>query len=161
MKPSSDGDTELAVAYGVIRRADSQGRDSWYVSIRRQGAQVRRSFHCSAWGGRKQALAVACAYRKEVTATLPPMTTHNVCTKLKRNNTSGVSGVYRQVPRRGSAYWVGHLSSKTNPQRRSFPIDTYGEEKAKELAIAFREAALSKREERFLTFGPVAEAITE
>jgi hypothetical protein len=48
-----------------------------------------------ALGGKGKALAAAKAYRNELISQHPPISRREFCTSLRRNNRSGVTGVYR------------------------------------------------------------------
>lgn len=134
-----------------IQRIDKE-HHTWKVSIRRATQLVHRYFTDSVYGGPVQALAAAMAWRDTTVAELTGVDYGLWRRDLNRpNNTSGIVGVYRGVMRskrgkqvRKQAYWCGYWQN-TNGKRssRSFSINKYGEEGAKQLAIRARQEGMA------------------
>ncbi len=135
-----------------IRRVDheSSGTYCWRVTVQRRTRIYVRNFSDTRYGGSRQALEAAHAYRDRLIQAHPPLAMPVYCAILKKNNRSGVSGLTRvdrwevsNGRRRRRLYWeaqwpIGHCKS----QHRRFSITKYGEEGAYLKALAAREAAL-------------------
>ena len=81
------------------------------------------------------------AYREAVIAKIPPRTKREQAARLRRCNTSGLSGVAR-LELTGGAVWRAALTAKVGLKRRSFAVAEYGEAGAERWAIAQRLARL-------------------
>lgn len=128
-----------------ISRIDDDRKHShgWKATIRRASAYIQRIFSDGSNGGREAAYQVAVAWVNEQFKKYPVKSRLDSIQHLRRDNRSGVSGVYR-YPIDGSnppgAHWGAkwRLTPNTLPQNRKFSIARYGEEKAKRLAIQAR-----------------------
>lgn len=124
---------------------------AWRVTFQRCNEIVVKPFSDAIHGGKRKALQAAIAYRDELLRQASP-SAHQawVCTRLRRNNTSGIPGVARYEtvdnPETGRrrAFW---LASWTNEhgvgRKRKFSVSRYGEREARRLAIAERERQLN------------------
>lgn len=65
------------------------------------------------------------------------------------NNKTQIVGVTKRVSKSGNAHWIARWNdSPFNSYRLSFSVNEYGEQKAKELAIAARIEGITQRFER-------------
>ncbi|GGA84881.1 hypothetical protein GCM10011491_10590 [Brucella endophytica] len=124
----------------------------WRVSIQRRGLVVLRNFKDAVYGSSEAALAQARAYRNAVIDILPPMTNREHAVQLRRNNTTGVPGIYR-VEKEAGVFWEAHLHLAEGTKRKLFPATKYGEWEARAMAIAQRQQWLSEWEVEY--FGTV------
>ncbi|MDR0782101.1 MAG: AP2 domain-containing protein [Pseudomonadales bacterium] len=90
------------------------------------------------------ALAMAMAWRDAALRLLPPVTLRELQTRLRSSNTSGVPGVSCERKQGEAKAWCALLETPERRYRESFPIKTYGEQRAKELAIAARQRMLEQ-----------------
>ncbi|MEX1669378.1 AP2/ERF family transcription factor [Zhongshania guokunii] len=142
--------------YGISRIDDDIHRThAWRVSIRRQGKLLVKNFPDKTYGGKRKALAEAKLHRDKIVAEHPPTTRKQFCSTLRRHNNSGIPGVYRYAKRyklkngciKEIWYWEAHWPVGTNSsEKATFSVAVYGERKAKRMAIATREAGVSKLE---------------
>ena len=127
---------------------------TWRVQIRRRGETVMRHFPDQSHSGKRAALQAARAFRDKTLKSVNP-TSYKLWndTRLRKNNTSGVSGVARYAPlvKVGGgwiarpfwqAYWVDEEGTKKS---RKFSVDKYGEASAKRRAIMARRMAIGER----------------
>lgn len=63
---------------------------------------------------------------------------------MQKNNSSGITGVYRSKYKDGKEFWHGFWKENGKNISKAFSIKKYGEEGAKEMAIKARRDALSK-----------------
>ena len=140
--------------YGISRIDDPIYRTyAWRVSLRRQNRLFVKNFTDKQHGGKQRALAAAKAYRDEFVKKHPPTTRQQFCATLRRHNTSGIPGVYRYAKPyvladgevRKLWYWeTTWPTPEGGSTKATFSVKQYGEEKAKQLAIAAREAGVRK-----------------
>lgn len=129
--------------------SDASRTKGWKVSIMRASGVANRLFSDGVHGGSDKAYRAACAWYESILAQLPLATRIGKMAKLRRNNRSGVSGVYRW-PASGEdssgAYWAAQcaITPLQKPVRRKFSIAFYGELQAKELAIKARNEFLQR-----------------
>lgn len=146
--------------YG-IHRVDDDGKrmHCWIVRIERKRRIWNRHFSDGVYGGRTHALRAAQAFRDELLVSHSPMTRAENVAIRRRNNRSGVAGVYRQVDvgiSRGKpverASWVAFWTKSDGKRAiRKFSIGKYGETKAYELAKSVRRRALASMDEPYVT----------
>jgi hypothetical protein len=124
----------------------------WRFQMVRNNKKVSKQFSDSVYGGKRKALQIAIRYRDEILATTDLFEQQiRIRTELRRNNKSGYSGVrrYENGRKPGSksrqVYWSATWTNEDGVKHsRSFSINLYGEEEAKQLAIAERERQLLK-----------------
>lgn len=137
-------------AWYAIHPFHEKGKSPGYlVAIKRQGLVVSRLFTVSAHGSDQAALHAARQWRDRVLALLPPMTYRQMRTLVRRNNTSGIPGVMR-IQKASGTYWIasGAADGKDNI-KKSFNVNTYGEEGAKQKAIDARRQMLQAVQDKF------------
>ena len=135
--------------YGITRHPrDAKISPVYAAAIRRQGLQVNRYFAVSRYGSEEAALKAAQAWRDRVLALLPPMTYRQLCTRVRRNNTSGIPGIYRVVEP-SYVCWKAIVGLEGKAQVRAFSVKKYGEEQARQMAIEARRQMLQSVPDRF------------
>jgi len=120
------------------------------VIVQNKGEICIRMFSDGVYGGKEEALAAAIAYRDLLLSGHSPSEQSLwVRTRLRRNNTSGLPGVGRYERRANpntghrAIYWnAAWLDEYGRNRMRKFSVFRYGEEQAKQLAIAERERQL-------------------
>ncbi len=151
-----------APGYSVVRviTAAPSGRPVhyWLVSLKRQGKEIIRQFFDIAYGGEEYARLMAFAYRDAAMRLFPPWTLRELNDKPRRNNKSGIPGVYPRVKSGIRVGWLATLDTLTERHRKYFTIREHGDERAKELATAAREEMLTKYANRFATWNAEATA---
>lgn len=138
--------------YGVSRIDDDKHfTHAWRVSLRRRGKLLVKNFPDKKYEGRRNALNAALAYRDGLLAEHPPITRKEFAEVRRRNNTSGVTGVYRYAKPYKLAdgrqkeiwYWEAHWPTESgHHQKVSFAVNRYGEDLARQLAIRARMSGL-------------------
>lgn len=145
--------TAIDANYGISRVDDQVNRThAWRVSLRRHGQGHVKNFPDRKCGGRDQALQQARGYRDHIVVQNPPLTRFEFCGIKRANNRSGVSGVCtyakRYTRRDGSIkenwYWEASWpDDRGDSVRKVFPVNKYGDEMAKQLAINARRQGLA------------------
>lgn len=137
-----------------IRRFDLDAKcdHGWVVTLQRKGAIIVKRFSDGVYGGKRNALKAAVAYRDSFLARDKPVD-HQIWirTRLRKNNTSGIPGVGRYEVRDNPnstsvrAFWLASWTDEHGASRkRKFSVAVYGEEEAKLLAIAERNYQLRR-----------------
>jgi hypothetical protein len=131
---------------------------AWVVMIQRRGVVYRKHFSDRRHGGRTRSFAAAQRYRDDIVAKHPPMSLREYSNILKKNNRSGVVGVGRYCAFETRAlpedkrrwFWVAAWSVPGGKRIRvKFSVDKYGEERAFQMALKARRAAIAKLEGSF------------
>jgi hypothetical protein len=148
-----------AAWYAISRTDDRRGGAVYIAAVKRQGLRVSKNFAVSVYGNEKAALKEARCWRDRVLALLPPMTYQRVRTVVRRNNTSGVPGVYRTVKASG-AYWVASSESDKGKKSKSFSVGTHGEEDARQLAIDARHSMLQSVPDKLWLATPASQELS-
>lgn len=135
-----------------IQRIDDSYH-GWKVALRRENKEMHKYFADSVYGGTPKALVAAMAWRDEVEA--KHATVGYAIWRRERvhpTNTTGLVGVYRgiNVKNRGGVelkfyYWQGYWAGVDGKRNsRTFSINKYGEEVAKDLACRARREGLAE-----------------
>tara|TARA_R110001583_G_scaffold45415_6_gene143052 strand:+ start:1372 stop:1866 length:495 start_codon:yes stop_codon:yes gene_type:complete len=143
--------------YGISRIDDEIYRThAWRVSLRRQNSLIVKNFPDKSYGGKGKALIASKAYRDEMIDQYPPTTRQQFCSTPRRHNTSGIPGVYRYAKRyklkdgcvKELWYWEAHWPDKKPGEfgKATFSIQRFGEQRAKQMAIAARETGVQQLE---------------
>jgi hypothetical protein len=140
--------------YGLERRKGN----AWCVWLKRQGHLIYRRFADADFGSSEAAYALARAYRDAVLKVLPPVTNRDIAVRLRKTNTSGISGV-RYVETADGGAWDGTLQTGEILKMKLFKIARYGEAEARARAIAQREEWLAEMPMSFLTLRPYSETV--
>jgi hypothetical protein len=126
-------------------------KGGWVVDFCRKGKLTKKIFTTARHGNIDLALIAAKAWRDTMALTVPALTKAEYCGIIRRSNTSGHPGVYRQTVKKrtkaGVDYvqtlWQARTPDGVLPARKkSFLISRYGEQQAYELAVKAREAFL-------------------
>lgn len=137
-------------AWYAIHPLHEKGKSPAYlVAIKRQGLTVSRLFTASVHDSEQAALQAARQWRDRVLALLPPMTYRQMRTLVRRNNTSGIPGVTR-VQKASGIYWIASGTADGKDKiKKSFNVNTYGEEGAKQKALDARRQMLQAVDGKF------------
>lgn len=127
---------ENAENYGIHREKPKKAKHGtgWRTCIQRRGILVWRNFKDDVYGSSKAALSEARVYRDAIIDALPPMTNKEHAVQLRKNNKTGVAGVFRGE-RSSGPYWEAHIHTAKFTKKKKFPVSQHGEERARELAI--------------------------
>lgn len=145
--------------YGICRVDNDASRShGWQVTIQRRGVIYRRHISDGRHGGKAAALKAAKRYRDDLMQRHPPLEKRHYADILKRNNTSGVTGVVRycapetrrRAPSAQRWYWVASWTLPDGrPRRRKFSVSRLGESQAFQLAVKARRQAMRDMEGDF------------
>jgi 5-methylcytosine-specific restriction endonuclease McrA len=133
-----------------IKRHDYGNTHGYWVRYNREGALFTKLFSDSIYGSAEAALEAAQKWHDELLAAFPLPNRREFAQRARRKSGSGIVGV-----RRGKDYTNGKTYdvwiASWSPQRgvyktKKFSILKHGEEGAKQLAIAAREAGLKEME---------------
>lgn len=146
---------ELRHSMRGICRIRQHGPQGWRVTLQRQNQVYTRKFSDDRYGGTAQALAAAQTFRDSLLVQHPGMSRRAQCAILKKNNTSGVSGVTRSVVMNRcsktlapTVYWVARWPGENGiPTQRRFAVTKYGEWGAFLKAVEARRHGLACLEE--------------
>lgn len=135
--------------YCITQTTDAEGATAFSVSVKRQGLVINKRFLAKRFPSEAAALAAAQAWRDRVLALLPPMTSKELRTLVRRNNTSGIPGVKRHTVRGNRTYWMAAAECAGKKVTRKFSVKRYGEEVAKSLAIEMRQKLMEANPVRY------------
>ncbi len=138
-----------------IQRVDNFQKYShcWKVAVKRQNVTKHKYFSDNGYGSKSLALEAAIAYRNALLQEISGVGYLLWRRELKRpNNTSGIVGVGRYVARSkkyqtGCPYWQASWRDADGKRHsRTFTINQYGEDGAKERACKARRKGLIELE---------------
>lgn len=142
--------------YGISRIDDDIHRThAWRVSLRRRVKALVKNFADKKHGGKRKALKAARAHRDRLLEMYPPITRKEFSNIRRRNNQSGITGVYRYAKKyrladgreKESWYWEAHWPTDAGQYASiNFSVNAYGEDLARRLAIRSRENGLKQVE---------------
>lgn len=136
---------------GIARRTTYR-TTGWQIEIKRHSGTVSKLFSDGRYGGKARAYRAAQGHLKAMERAYLLLPRLERMRLRRRNNRSGVSGVYRW-PADGSdipgAYWAAQWVEREGepPRRRKFSTAKYGEATAKKKAVEVRRQALSRLED--------------
>ena len=124
----------------------------WTVRLQRHGSNTAKVFSDGVHGGKSKALRAAIEYRDAWLSQHPVVEHHLwVCTRLRKNNTSGIPGVGRYDvlananTGRRNVFWMASWTDEHGFScHRKFYVSRYGEREAKRRAVAERESQLHR-----------------
>jgi hypothetical protein len=141
--------------YGITRIDKEINRThSWHVHLTRRGIHYNKHFSDGVYGGKQEALNAAKEYKDSIISKHSHYTKKDVCSKVRRNNQSGIAGVgkYASPGRNGKLhwFWLAYWTDENGSRRqRKFMISTYGEDEAFDRAVKLRKKMLSKMSEEW------------
>ncbi|MFJ7883905.1 AP2 domain-containing protein [Pseudomonas sp. NPDC096917] len=122
---------------------DKNGRPcAWKVDIQRSGKVHMHVFDFAEYGGEIAALEAAETLRNQLVLKMPLSFTYENRQRLMPHNTSGHAGVYR-VKSNQIDYWRATTRIHGYNLSKSFRVDRYGDEEAKQMALLERERQLT------------------
>ena len=122
---------------------DQEGRPyAWKIDIQRAGKVHVHHFAFDQYGGEIPALEAAENLRNQLVLKMPQSFTYEDRQRLMPHNTSGHPGVYR-VQSNQIDYWRATTRIHGYNLSKSFRIDKYGDDQAKQLALEERERQLT------------------
>ncbi|MEN9133861.1 AP2/ERF family transcription factor [Xanthomonas euvesicatoria] len=131
-------DPEPPKIYGLIPRYGRGRLLRWSVSITRGGEHFDKEFRVATYGDAEKAKAAAIAYRDALLSRVPATSRRDFATIVRSNNKSGTPGVMRREEN-GFARWCAMVSLPNGKtRRRTFAVQKYGEDQARERAIKAR-----------------------
>jgi hypothetical protein len=146
--------------YGLTREEANSNRGAgWSVALKRRGHKIVRQFKDGLYGSPEASYRQARAYRDAVISSLPPPTNHEQAVQIRKNNQSGISGVRRIETESGDA-WQATLMTSEGQKRKTFPIEDFGEDAAKSMAIAQRVRWLKGLPVKHLAYAHHAEEVS-
>jgi hypothetical protein len=134
-----------AKKYPGISRIDSGNTHGWFVRVYRKGKTHSKFYSDLKYGGKGKALKLALDERTRLNKRLGPPATKGLRVMTRNaNNTSGVIGVSKTSKKSPtgvirSYYTVSWRPEPNLARNKAFSIDSIGEKKAFELAVAFRK----------------------
>lgn len=133
-----------------IKRHDYGNTLGYWVRYNREGATFRKLFSDAIYGSPEAAFQAAQKWHDELLAAFPLPNRREFAQHARRKSGSGIVGVRRGKDyTKGKTYdvWIASWSPKRGVYKtKKFSILKYGEERAKQLAIAAREAGLKEME---------------
>ena len=115
---------------------------AWKLDIQRSGKSHIHFFGFAEYGGENPALEAANNMRQQLVMDMPQSFAHESRQRLMPHNTSGHPGVYR-VQSHKICYWRAATRIHGYNLSKSFRIDKYGDDQAKQLALEERERQLT------------------
>ena len=153
MTPKHKGPGVRAI-YGITRvENENKHTHCWIVHIQRRRRVWHRIFSDGVYGGKTHALRAAKAFRDGLLVSHLPMTRAEYAAIRRKNNRSGVAGVFRggsdaQTTFGRSvepAYWIAFWTMPNGKRAiRKFSIAKYGEKTAYKHAKDMRKRALAE-----------------
>jgi hypothetical protein len=130
---------KLESTRGISRLNYETSSNGWLVRYTRDGVTFNKLFSDGTYGSPEQSRAAAQEYYDELRTSFPPPTYEEFLALNKPK--SGIHGVRRAtVSNKGFLYdvWTAQWTLNGKSYLRTFSINKYGEEIAKELAIKSR-----------------------
>ena len=138
--------------YGISRiDCEKYHTHAWKVSLSRHGKRHVKKFPDKKCGGKDKALHNAFQFRDQLLLKYPPITRRDYCDTMRRNNKTGITGVYKYVKSyrlkdgtlKHSWYWEANWPDAEGISVcKAFSVKRYGEEFAKQMAINARGKGL-------------------
>ena len=137
---------------GLYREDVGDEGTRYRIVISRGGKKTQEYFYFGAKRSEADARAAAIRRWREIRDSSPVITRRAFAQIERRKSPSGVVGVRRitsEVKGHPYDFWIAVFSDqRSNKRMRSFSVNKYGEDKAKELALKARREALEQMETR-------------
>ena len=138
---------------GISRMKYEKTSPGWFARYTREGVTFAKHFADKDFDSADASLQAAKAWHQRARELLPPMSRREYSNQRKSNNKSGIVGVYRTTSvTKGHryAFWVASWSPwKKKKGMQSFAVGRYGEEGAKQMAIAARDEAIKQLQDEW------------
>lgn len=137
---------------GISRLNYKTSANGWLARYTREGVTFSKTFSDSKYGSPEASKTAAESWHKEVRSLFPPMTIDDFYSQIETRTESGIVGVRRVVQmNKGYKYptWTARWRLNGKENIRSFSVKKYGEEGAKERAVAARRAIEPKLKEEW------------
>jgi hypothetical protein len=138
--------------YGISRiDCDKYNTHSWRVSLVRRGQRHVKNFPDKRCGSKKAALRSAKEFRDSILRMYPPISRREFCNARRRNNKTGITGVYKYSKPyklkdgtvRQSWYWEANWPNAEGESiSKSFSVKRFGDDLARQMAVKARAAGL-------------------
>lgn len=129
-----------------IKRHDYGNTHGYWVRYNKEGALFTKLFSDSVYGSQEAALEAARKWHDELLAAFPLPNRREFAEKARRKSNSGIVGVRKGKDySKGKTYdvWIASWSPQRGVYKtKKFSILKHGDEGARQLAIAAREAGL-------------------
>jgi hypothetical protein len=131
---------------------DKYRQHSWRVSLCHHGKRHVRNFPDKKWGSKSAALRIAKECRDQLLLKYPPMTRKEFCAIKRRNNKTGLTGVYtyckthelRDGTVRENWYWEANWPDAGGASiSQCFSVKKFGETMAKRMATRARSRGMA------------------
>lgn len=142
---------------GIIRIFAAKTALGWNVSVSRQGKRIARKFQDGTYGGWKEALDEAIAYRDAILSALPPMTYDEIRPLVHHKSRN--LGIQREDGPKPRWRARAHVNGKR--EVRSFSVGRFGERGAQLRAKVALAEMLAKNSNRFHTHTTRSDEIAE
>jgi hypothetical protein len=147
---------KAAQMYGITRIDDEKYRThAWRVSLSRHKKMHVKNFSDKKCGDRDAALRQAIQHRDMLVKKYPPISRKEICKVKRSNNKTGITGVYKYAKPyilsdgevRENWYWEANWpDAEGESVCKSFSINKYGDEIAKQKAIRARKKGVQNIE---------------
>ena len=145
--------------YGISRiDCEQYNTHAWRVSLRRYGKRHFKNFTDKKYGSKEQALYKAKEFRDQFLIEHPPISRKEFCNVKRRHNKTGITGVckfsktyqLKDGTIKESWYWSANWPDSNGVNvNKSFSINTFGDDLAKQKAIRARENGMQNVEGTF------------
>ncbi|MEO8613869.1 MAG: AP2 domain-containing protein [Luteolibacter sp.] len=141
---------ELESDRGISRMDYESTSKGWLVRYTRDGQTYNEHVSDSKYGSPEASLDAARKLRDDLRELFPPPSWQEFLAQSNKPE-SGIHGVRRQGSRRDgkNASWMARWSLNGEVTSKSFSVTKYGEEQAKQMAIAVREEIEPQLEEQY------------
>jgi len=156
--------------YGISRMDnDVNSTHAWRVSLVRCGKKHIKNFPDKRFGGSNEALVMAKIHRDKLVVQYPAISRREYCEVKRRNNKSGITGVYRYgkpyTLKDGTIkriwYWEANWPDENGKSVcKSFRVSIHGEEGAKQRAMRARKDGMSTVKGTFWAASPKERVIS-
>jgi hypothetical protein len=140
------------INYGISRIDNERyNTHAWRVSLIRRGKRFVKNFPDKKCGTKDRAYRQALEFRDQLLTKYPPISRKEFCNAKRRNNKTGITGVYKYAKSyrlkdgtlKESWYWEANWpDANSESVTVCFPVKRYGDVFAKQMAIRARKNGL-------------------